>query len=658
MMSEFRKILIVDDQASIHRAYREILAPKAVNTDALDELEQLLFGDPLEAKPPALDSFELVHAYQGEEALQRIHESINNDDPFGMAFVDMRMPPGWNGVETIRRLWEVDPDLQVVICTAYTEQNWRKIVAELKKVDQLLLLNKPFSSELVLSLAHAMTAKRKTLEDLKVELAKAREANRKLADEISTRKEAETSLLEMATSDHLTGLPNRSVLNRLLREFRYRMQNGYAQRAALLFLDLDNFKLVNDSFGHRAGDELLIEITSRLRRCMELACGEWPELSATVHRLGGDEFVVLVANVNSLEHAIDIGRRINEELTPSYLIRNRSIMISASVGITLIDNVEGDEEDSLRKADTAMYRAKFDGKNRYAVFDDEMHRQVLDQLEIEQGLRGAIERDQLELHYQPIVRLDGRKTLGFEALIRWRNSSGKLVPPDRFIGFAEESRLIIPIGKWIAQRACADFAAWQRRFHDTDDCSISINVSKVQLLEKDFESELTAICQSVGLLPRHVNVEVTESTVIGSTTEVVTNLDRLRARGFGIHMDDFGTGHSSLSLLHRFPIDVLKIDRSFIATIESDFEYSAIVEAIIALAKNLDICVTAEGIENERQVQHLLDLGCDHGQGYFFAKPQPAAEAFSRRSLIYCEHANTDASLPTSAPVNRPLVRT
>lgn len=638
-MMASRKILIVDDQPSIHEAFRSVLAKPIVATDQLDALESLIFESELRPNKPIFEPFELQHASGGEEALTRVRRAGAEGSPFALAFVDMRMPQGWDGVETIEHLWQVDPELQVVVCTAFSDQVWEDIVRRLRKVDQLLLLNKPFASETALSIAHALAAKRQILDELQRELANAREVNRRLAHEIAIRKDAEKSLLEMATCDSLTGLPNRAVLNRLLREYKVRSANDSEPHAAILFLDLDNFKLVNDSFGHRAGDELLIEIAVRLRTCLAEACVPYPDLAASIHRLGGDEFVVFLTNVDSQAQAINIGSAINDALKPEYSIRNRPVTISASIGITMVDCNTSDEDDVLRKADTAMYRAKSDGKNRCAVFDDEMHRRVLDQLEIEHGLRGALERNEFELHYQPIVELKGRKTVGFEALIRWRNASGRLISPDRFISFAEESRLIIPIGRWIAERACNDFAVWKHAFDDTDECSVSINVSKIQLVESKYDDELAEICAAAGLQPKDVNVEVTESTVIGSTAEVVANLDRLRARGFGIHMDDFGTGHSSLSLLHRFPIDVLKIDRSFVATMENDIEYSTIVEAIITLAKNLDIELTAEGIENERQVQLLLDLGCDHGQGYFFAKPMPAAQAFARRSQIYCATA-------------------
>ncbi|MFO1066527.1 MAG: EAL domain-containing protein [Pirellulales bacterium] len=639
-MMASRKILIVDDQPSIHEAFRSVLAKPIVATDQLDALESLIFESELRSNKPLFEPFELQHASGGEEALTRVRRAAAECSPFALAFVDMRMPQGWDGVETIEHLWQVDPELQVVVCTAFSDQVWEDIVRRLRKVDQLLLLNKPFASETALSIAHALAAKRQILDELQRELANAREVNRRLAHEIAIRKDAEKSLLEMATCDSLTGLPNRAVLNRLLRDYKVRSANDSEPHAAILFLDLDNFKLVNDSFGHRAGDELLIEIAVRLRTCLAEACVPYPDLAASIHRLGGDEFVVFLTNVESQAQAINIGSEINDALKPEYSIRNRPVTISASIGITMVDCNTSDEDDVLRKADTAMYRAKSDGKNRCAVFDDEMHRRVLDQLEIEHGLRGALERNEFELHYQPIVELKGRKTVGFEALIRWRNASGRLISPDRFISFAEESRLIIPIGRWIAERACNDFAVWKHAFDDTDECSVSINVSKIQLVESKYDDELAEICAAAGLQPKDVNVEVTESTVIGSTAEVVANLDRLRARGFGIHMDDFGTGHSSLSLLHRFPIDVLKIDRSFVATMENDIEYSTIVEAIITLAKNLDIELTAEGIENERQVQLLLDLGCDHGQGYFFAKPMPAAQAFARRSQIYCATAN------------------
>jgi EAL domain-containing protein (putative c-di-GMP-specific phosphodiesterase class I) len=235
------------------------------------------------------------------------------------------------------------------------------------------------------------------------------------------------------------------------------------------------------------------------------------------------------------------------------------------------------------------------------------------------------------MHYQPIVALEHQRTVGFEALVRWRNSEGKLIPPDRFISVAEETGLIVPMGMWIANRACQDFAIWKKSFDDTDDCSISINVSKLQLLESTFLQDLTRICDDAGLEPRHVNIEITETAVTNSPDQIICTLLELREKGFSIHMDDFGTGQSSLSFLHRFPIDVLKIDRSFVAAMVDNSENATIIEAIITLAQNLGKEITAEGIETESQMNRLIDMNCEYGQGYFFAKPGPADIALNKR---------------------------
>lgn len=633
-MSIARKILIIDDQESIHDAFRKTLAGRENRNAELDSLESALFDTPIDADD--IDhGFELDFAFQGQQGYEMVCEAKSRGTPYGLAFVDMRMPPGWDGVETIQKLWEVDPELQIVVCTAYSDRVWKDICNQLGKVDQLLLLNKPFASEYVLSLACALTEKRALMEQLRIELTRAQDSNKRLEREISNRKEVEKTLLEMATRDTLTGLPNRAVLLRKIREFQCSQKSNSERTGALLFLDIDNFKLVNDSLGHKAGDDLLMKIARRLTVHAESLTDLAHSFVPTVYRLGGDEFVVLLDGATDAKVAESYAAGINEKLKPVFIIMNRQFSIGASIGIAMMDNPDDDEDEILRKADTAMYRAKAEGNSRHAVFDEAMHQQVVEQLNIENGLRFALERNEFSLNYQPIIELATGKTIAFEALIRWRNSEGRSIPPDRFIHVAEQTGLIIPLGLWIAKRACFDFSQWKQRYSDTEGCSISINVSKIQLLEKNFANELLEICTSAGLKPSDLNIEVTETTVTDAYDDVFSALTNLRKIGFKIHMDDFGTGHSSLSFLHRYPIDVLKIDKSFVQTMTSDQENASIIDAIVMLAKNLGKTITAEGIEDQRQLNMLIELGCEHGQGYYFSKPAPASEAFSVRGYPY-----------------------
>jgi diguanylate cyclase (GGDEF)-like protein/PAS domain S-box-containing protein len=435
--------------------------------------------------------------------------------------------------------------------------------------------------------------------------------------DIHDQKTSEEKLHYYARHDSLTDLPNRVEFMTQLRVAVEREKNTPGQGFAVLFLDLDRFKVVNDSLGHAIGDKLLIAIAGRLRAC--LRPGD------VVARLGGDEFTILLNRTGGIDDVTRVAERLQSRLSAPFRLGNYEVFTTASIGIIMSDETVRQPEDFLRDADAAMYRAKDSGKARYEVFDRQMHVRNLNLLQVETDLRHAVERSEFEVYYQPIVELRSGLIREFEALIRWRHPKHGLVLPGEFIGVAEETGLIIPIGKWILQESCRQIAEWQRKF--TFPLSISVNLSAKQLMHPGLTGQVARILEETGLNPRQVKLEVTESTVMehGDRSQgVLTALDLL---GISLSTDDFGTGYSSLSYLQRFPFDRLKIDRSFIDKMDADEKSRAIVKTILMLGDNLGIEVVAEGIETDKQLQHLLMLGCRHGQGFLFSHPLEARRA-------------------------------
>ncbi|MGE5610619.1 MAG: EAL domain-containing protein [Bacillota bacterium] len=442
------------------------------------------------------------------------------------------------------------------------------------------------------------------------------------------RQASETRLQHISLHDSLTGLPNRALFMERLERCvaRTKWQAGY--RFAVLFLDLDGFKVVNDSLGHAAGDKLLMSIAQRLKECIQAEEGDEGMATRTVARLGGDEFTILLEDVGEEEQASIMAERVLEALHRPCQLDGHEIMPTASIGLVMGSEAYGGAKDLLRDADTAMYRAKSSGKARYAKFDLAMHESVLSQLRLESDLRRAVEREELLLYYQPIMSLETRSLEGFEALVRWKRD-GKLVNPADFIPVAEDTGLIVPIGAWVLREACQQLTAWKRSGAASAAMFMSINLSRRQLMDEGIVALVKEVLERTGLDPHTVKLEVTESVVMEDSEGARETLLKLKALGVQIAMDDFGTGYSSLSCLHNFPIDVLKIDRALIADM-ADRKDAAAVHAIVTLAHNIGVRLVAEGLENPEQVAFLQALECDLGQGYFFAKPmsQAAAEQY------------------------------
>jgi diguanylate cyclase (GGDEF)-like protein len=428
----------------------------------------------------------------------------------------------------------------------------------------------------------------------------------------------EEQLRHDALHDALTGLPNRLLFMERLAHALVRSKRREDFQFAVLFLDLDRFKVVNDSLGHHVGDELLTSVAARLLSCLRP--------SDTVARFGGDEFVILLEEISGPDDATRVADRIRAELVAPIVLEGFEVFTSVSVGIALSSSSYQRPEYLLRNADMAMYRAKARGTAGIEIFDRAMHAAALVRLQMESDLRRALEREEFTLAYQPIVSLDERRVTGVEALIRWEHPERGRMSPDEFIPVAEENGLITPIGQWVLGAACRQMADWRTRLGATAPRSMAVNLSTRQLSEPDLVERVSEAVASAGIPPEALRLEITESAIMQNADTAVVLLRRLKDLGVGISLDDFGTGYSSLSYLHRFPLDTLKIDRSFVGRIDQEPRSANLVQTILTLAASLGVKAVAEGVENRLQLQMLHEMGCALGQGYHFSRPLDPAD--------------------------------
>lgn len=459
-----------------------------------------------------------------------------------------------------------------------------------------------------------------TLFDLSTTLAPLRDTSGEvtgylaIAADITARKSAEKQIEFLAYRDVLTGLPNR-----LLLQDRFGQAMAHAERSqnkvALLFLDLDNFKTINDSLGHAVGDTLLREIASRLAECVRE--------TDTISRQGGDEFLIVLSDLTGTEAIPPVLLKIRERLQTPFVCDGHELTTSASIGVALYPEDGCDFETLLKKADTAMYRAKDAGRNQYRFFDELMNVEAVEHQRIKSGLRRALAQGEFELHYQPQYELAGDRVIGVEALIRWRHPEEGLISPARFIPVAEDSGLIVPIGEWVVQEACRQAVAW--RADGLPPLIMAVNLSAVQFRRGDMQHTIAQALQSTGFDPQSLELELTESILIRDTETVLASVRQLKQLGVKLSIDDFGTGYSSLSYLKRFDVDKIKIDQSFIRDLASDPDDAAIVRAIIQMGASLNLRIIAEGVEDAATLALLREFSCDEAQGYFFARPMEAA---------------------------------
>ncbi|MBE9145896.1 putative bifunctional diguanylate cyclase/phosphodiesterase [Planktothrix mougeotii] len=483
-------------------------------------------------------------------------------------------------------------------------------------------ITKPFQFEEVLARVQNQLALRSA--ELEIRVLNA-ELEARVKERTQQLEEANAKLLKMALHDALTGLPNRALLMTDLHQSIQRSKADPNYQFAVLFLDCDRFKVVNDSLGHLVGDELLILIARRLNSYIK------PQ--NTLARLGGDEFAILLTEIPDFPHVIELADQILESFSKPFHLERHEVFINASIGIVIGHSDYNEPEHLLRDADTAMYRAKALGKGQYHIFDPVMHAAALERLQLETDLRRGLEQQELVVYYQPIVDLNTGKIAGFEALVRWRHPERGLVPPGLFIPIAEETGLITPIGYWVLFEACHQLRIWQKQNLVDSRLFVSVNLSVKQFAQPNLLEQIDQVLEQSQLDPDCLKLEITESAIMENDKDVAIILKELRKRRILISIDDFGTGYSSLSYLHSFPVDTLKVDKSFVQRLNLESENVGLIPVIISLAKTMNMSVVAEGIELPEQLAILKELNCGFGQGYLFSKPLPGEQLIKLLSL-------------------------
>ncbi len=571
----------------------------------------------------------IVRAESGHDALRAVL-----DETFAVILMDVRMP-GLDGLETMKLLRQQEGRRRVPIifisAADEDEQVYRSYSAGAvdyirKPIDADALRSKVSvfvhlrQHELALESAHAELEQR--VAERTAELA---EANSALAREIVERKAAERRLTELAFRDGLTGLANRSLFMLHLKRVLGRSRRRSGEAFAVLMIDVDRFKVINDSLGHLAGDAFLVALAGRITECVR-------EVD-TVARFGGDEFAILLDDVSDVKDATRMTERLLKALDSPFVVEGKEVFASLSIGITMMSERYTRADELLRDADAAMYRAKAEGGRRYHVFDVAMHANVVAQLHLEGELRRALERNEFRVHYQPIVSLTRSQVHAVEALVRWQHPERGLLSPADFIPLAEETGLIRPLGRWVFRESCRQLGAWQRA--GFGGLMMSVNVSAREFADPELTQQIEEAAKDAQVDFSDIAIELTESVVMSGVGATDT-LARLAGLGLSISLDDFGTGYSCLSYLHRFPVSNLKIDRSFVSRIGARDDRAEIVHTIVEMAHNLDMSVTAEGVETLEQLERVRTLGCDQAQGYHLARAMEAgaAEHFLRQHQL------------------------
>jgi diguanylate cyclase (GGDEF)-like protein len=606
------RILVIDDNPAIHEDFRKVLCvrPDIDAQAALMEAEALLLGEP----PASIErpAFDVDFAGQGREGFAFVQRGLAEGRPYGLAFVDMRMPPGWDGLETIEHLWAVDPHLQIVICSAHSDYDWLEVLRRVGHTDQLLVLRKPFEPIEVLQCAAALCRK---WENERLMRGRVADLEQSAATSAAGLEAANSQLRHQATHDSVTGLPNRVLLDdRLEQAVVHADRAGHA--FALMLCDLGRFKLINESLGHRAGDQLLQAAAQRL-------CSVVRPVD-TVARITGDKFALVIGAASSTSDVESIARRAIDALIAPIEIAGISVHTAPNIGIALYPQDGGAEDTLFARADAALYSAKQRGHASVQCYAAGMNIGDPDKVRLESDLHRALALRQFELYYQPKVDTLTGAVHSAEALIRWHHPERGLVSPTEFIPLAEECGLIDAIGRWIAAEACRQTRAWQTSGMPA--LRIAINLSAAQFRAGDLVDTIRHALNSATLSARFLEVELTESALMSDPEKSIEILEQLSEMGVLISVDDFGTGYSSMSYLRRLPLDKLKIDRSFINEITARADDASIVTAIVSLAHSLRLKVVAEGVETADQLDFLKRLGCDQYQGYLFSRPLPAAE--------------------------------
>ena len=605
------RVLVADDEQSVRDAYRQTLLESDVSQDlaAFRDLRARLFGKPVgdtgllpQLATPRGKSFDPTFCESAEGAVAAVRQALAEGRPFAVVFLDMRMPPGADGIWAAGRIREMDPAVEIVVCTAYSDADPGQIGRLVPPEEKISYLQKPFHPHEI----------------------------RQMTISLASKWRAEHRIVKLAYFDTLTGLPNREQSHNQL-QTSIAAAAAQGGKLAVLYLDLDNFKRVNDTLGHAVGDELLRVVADRLRRSLRPTDivgtqGEGEGDGAShIARLGGDEFIVILPQPGgSLEIDVVASRLISCLQTPVNLSMH-SMVVTPSIGIAIYPADGTDVDTLLRNADLAMYFAKRSSPGNYAYFDAAMNVKALQRFTVEAKLRGALERGEFALHYQPQFDVGSGALVGMEALLRWTNAELGPIAPMEFIPIAEETGLILGIGEWVLRCACRQGKAWADE--GLPAIRMAVNVSGQQFMLKDFRDTVASILAETGMDPNYLELEITESVVMKDETWAERALADLKALGVSLAIDDFGTGYSSFGRLRRFAVDRLKIDRSFVTSLLECSDDRAIAAAIIAMSRSLRINVTAEGVENFPQLMFLQEHDCQEAQGFLFSRALPHTEA-------------------------------
>ena len=625
-MDDNRRILIVDDNRSIHEDFRKVLCPHtSAAMDDLAELESGLF-DAAQMVSRTLDEdliYQVDSAYQGQEGLALVEAAELEGRPYALVFMDVRMPPGWDGIETIDRIWQRHPFIEMVICTAYSDYAWDDIVKKLGKTDKLLFLTKPFDAVTVKQMALTLTKKwnlgkqaRNYIEDLEREVAQRTEQLQILLEEVNAKNTAlldvNRELEKAALHDILTDLPNRALFNdRLDHAVKIAKRDNHI--FSVLMMDVNKFKEVNDTYGHLTGDTVLHEVGRRIASVLRV--------SDTVARLGGDEFAAILRGTDTVG-AVTAARKIQVAMQSPIIIDERVMEVSTSVGIALFPLHAKNANNLLRFADAAMYQAKDEGTG-FAIFDEHRAATRDDMAHLCHDLEHAIKASELQLAYQPVIDLKTGSVCGIEALARWHHPHRGWVTPQVFIDLAEQHGLINGLTLWVADAALTQTAALHAQGWPLH---CSINLSARNFLDPNLSGILEGLMRRHGITPSNVTLEITESMMLIDPERARTVLATLDKAGVGISIDDFGTGYSSLVYLKKLPVNELKIDKIFVMDMAMDADNRVIVHSTIEMAHLLGLTVVAEGVETEEALDLLKGFGCDRVQGYFLAEPMFAPQ--------------------------------
>jgi diguanylate cyclase len=592
------RVLVADDEEPVLDAYRAVFSDNrpTASASALNDLKAKLFSGPASEKIESdAELFDVHYCRDAEQAVQAVRRAVADGAPFAVAFLDMRMPPGEDGVWAATHIRECDPEVDIVIATAFSDTDPRQIAVKVPPEEKLFYVQKPFHPHEIRQMALALGRSKWSVEN---------------------------RFRQLAHYDSLTGLPNRTLfLDRMNQTIASATRHN--RKAGLLFIDLDNFKRINDSLGHSFGDEILKITAERLRHCAR-ACdavmGPMREVSAA--RLGGDEFTILLSEIDAAENCTIVAQRILQAFVEPMRLENDEVIMTPSIGIATFPDDGHDVQTLMKNADLAMYFAKNSGPNSYQYHQESMNTTSLQRITLERNLRQAIACDEFTLHYQPQTDMMTGVLKGAEALLRWDNEELGSVPPAEFIPVAEQCGLILAIGEWVLRTACLQAKTWRDRGVQLP--RIGVNVSAKQFYQQNFPLVVEQVLADTQLEAAILEIEITESLLMENTDRAIDTMHALRRLGVQIALDDFGTGYSSLSRLKEFPIDCLKIDHSFVRDISTDANDQAIASAVLAMAGSLNMRVVAEGVETSDQFDFLKLKECNEMQGYLICRPLPA----------------------------------